>query len=94
MDKHQPETAGPTNITTWQKSNVGTLPKEIKATWQHLKPILPQQQVLDTPIHQKSKIWIEKSQLMMLIESFKKDINNSLKEIQNTSNQAEVLREL
>ena len=36
-----------------------------------------------------------KSQLMMLIDGFKKDINNSLKEIQeNTSKQVEALKEL
>ena len=34
-----------------------------------------------------------KSLLMMMIEDFKKDINNSLKEIQNTGKQVETLKE-
>jgi hypothetical protein len=39
------------------------------------------------PTHQKSKSQLQKSQLMMMIGGLKKDINNSLKEIQeNTGN--------
>ena len=34
-----------------------------------------------------------KSYLMMLVEDFKKEINNSLKEIQYTAKQVEVLKE-
>jgi hypothetical protein len=46
----------------------------------------------NTPEKQDSDL---KSYLMMLIEDFKKDINNSLKEIQeNTAKQVEVLKEL
>jgi hypothetical protein len=40
----------------------------------HIKPWLP-------PTHQKSKMLIEKSHLMRMIEEFKKDVNNSLNEI-------------
>ena len=35
----------------------------------------------------------QKSLLMMMIEDFKKNINNSLKEIQNTVKQVEALKE-
>ena len=34
-----------------------------------------------------------KSHLMMMIEDFKKDINNSIEEIQNTGKQVEALKE-
>ena len=34
-----------------------------------------------------------KSHLMIMIEDFKKDINSSIKEIQNTSKQVEALKE-
>ena len=37
---------------------------------------------------------MEKSQVMILMEGFKKDINKSLKEIQNTSKQVVSLEEL
>jgi hypothetical protein len=39
------------------------------------------QQVLDSPTHQKQQDSDVKSYLMILVEDFKKDINNSLKEI-------------
>ena len=46
----------------------------------------------NTPEKQDSDL---KSYLMMLVEDFKKGINNSLKEIQeNTAKQVEVLKEL
>ena len=76
-DKHQPETARPTNFRDNQMANVGRLLTKIKATWHHLNPILPQQQVLDTPNTPEKQDLDLKSQLMMLIEGFKKDINNS-----------------
>ena len=45
----------------------------------------------NTPEKQDSDL---KSYFMMLVENFKKDINNSLKEIQkNTAKQAEALKE-
>jgi hypothetical protein len=53
------------------------------------KPSSPPEQTLVTPTHQKSKTDL-KLHLMMMIEEFKKDINNSLKEIQeNTGKQVE-----
>ena len=42
-------------ITRWQKPSTITLPTETKATWQHQKPVLPTQQVPDTPTHHKCK---------------------------------------
>jgi hypothetical protein len=58
----------------------------------HQIPVFPQQQVMGTPAYQKNKTLIEKLHLMMLIEDFKKDINNSLKEIQeNTRKQLDAL---
>jgi hypothetical protein len=42
-------------ITRWQKASERTLPTETKATWHHQNPVLPQQQVLDTPTHQKAR---------------------------------------
>jgi hypothetical protein len=69
-----------------------TLPTETKATWHHQNPVLPPQQVLDTPTCQKQDSDL-KSLLMIIIEDFKKDINNSLKEIQeNTGKQIEALK--
>jgi chromosome segregation ATPase len=46
---------------------------------------------MDTPKKQDSDL---KSHLMMMIEDFKKDINNSLKEVQeNTEKQVETFKE-
>ena len=51
------------------------------------------QQDLNTLIHLKQES-VQKCFLMKIIESFKKDINNSLKEIQeNTGKQVEALKE-
>jgi chromosome segregation ATPase len=46
-----------------------------------------------TPNTQEKKDSYLKSYLMMLVEDFKKDINKSLKEIQNTAKQVKVLKE-
>jgi hypothetical protein len=46
-------------ITTWYKASTSTLPIEANAAWHHQNPVLPQQQVLDNPTLQKSKIWIK-----------------------------------
>ena len=68
---------------------------EIKAIWHHLNPIFPQQQVLDTPNTPEKQDLDLKSQHIMLIEGFKKDINNSFKEIQEkTVKQGEALKEV
>jgi septal ring factor EnvC (AmiA/AmiB activator) len=51
---------------------------------------------MDTPTHKKSKALLKSClmMMMMIIEDFKKDINNSLKEIQeNTGKQLEALKE-
>jgi hypothetical protein len=48
------------------------------------EPSSPTQQDLNTPSHQKSKTDL-KSHLMMMTEDFKKDMNNSLKEIQENT---------
>jgi hypothetical protein len=57
-------------------------------------PALPTQPVLDTPTHLKNKTHL-KSHLMMLVEDIKKDVDNSLKEIQeNTGKEVEVLKEI
>jgi hypothetical protein len=62
---------------------------ETKATWHHQNPVLPPQQVLNTPTHLKQDLDL-KSQLMMMIE----ELNNSLKELQeNTGKQIEALKE-
>ena len=67
-------------ITTWQEARVRTQATEIKVTWHHQNPVLPPQQALNLPTHKKSKADL-KPHLMMMIEDFNKDINNSLKEI-------------
>jgi hypothetical protein len=81
-------------ITRWQKANARILPTETKTTWHHLElststtaspgyPKTPEKQDLDLKLY-----------LMILIEDFKKDIKNSLKEIQeNTDKQIEALKE-
>jgi SMC interacting uncharacterized protein involved in chromosome segregation len=80
-------------ITRLQKASIRTLPTETKGTWHHQNPVLKPQQILDTPTHQKSKTDL-KSHLMMLIQGFKKDVNNSIKEIQeNTGKQREAQEE-
>jgi hypothetical protein len=45
----------------------------------------------NTPEKQDSDL---KSYLMMLVEDIKKGLNNSLKEIQNTAKEVEVLKEI
>jgi chromosome segregation ATPase len=80
-------------ITRWQKANAKTLETETKASWHHQNPVLPPQRALvtNTPEKQDSDL---KSYLMMMIEDFKKDINNSLEEIQeNTSKQLSLKEE-
>jgi hypothetical protein len=81
-------------ITRWQKASARTLPKKpglhgiIRTQFsQRSNPWIPQQT-------RKSRFGFKKSHLMMLVEDFKKDINNSLKEIQaNTGKQVEDLKE-
>ena len=63
-------------------------------TWQHQNPgVLLPQQVPDTNTTEKQELDL-KSYLMMLVKGFKKDLNNSLKEIQeNMGQQVKALRE-
>ena len=58
----------------------------------HPNLVLPQQQILDTPNTTQKQDLDLKSHLMMLTEDFKKDINNSLKEIQENMSQQEALK--
>jgi DNA anti-recombination protein RmuC len=77
-------------ITRWRKANIKILLTETKTVHHHQNPALPPQRVLDTPT-QDSYL---KSYLMMMVEDFKKEINNSLKEVQeNTTKQVEGLKE-
>ena len=64
-----------------------------KATWQHQNPVLPPQQVPIPQYTRKQELDI-KSHHMMLIEGFKKVLNNSCKEIQeNIGQQVKALKE-
>jgi hypothetical protein len=56
--KLMPETARPTKTRDNQmtKGKHKNLPTETKATWHHQNTVLPQQQLLDTPKYQRSKI--------------------------------------
>ena len=74
--------------------NARILSTETMTTWHHQNPVLPPQQVLDTPNTPEKQDLDSKTYLMMLVEDCKKNINNFLKEIQgNTSEQVEVLKE-
>jgi hypothetical protein len=85
-------------ITRWRKANVTILLTETKTTCYHENPICsstPTPTVshgnTNTPEKQDSDL---KSYVMMLVEDFKKGINNSFKEVQeNTATQVEVLKE-
>jgi hypothetical protein len=82
-----------TENSRWQKANERNLLTETKTTGHHQNSVCPPQQVLDTPIPPKQDLDL-KSYLMMLVEDFKKVINNSLKEIQeNIAKQVEALKE-
>jgi hypothetical protein len=64
-----------------------------KTAHHHQNPTLPTQPVQDTPNKPEKQDSDLKSYLMMLVEDFKKGINNSLKEIQeNTAKQVEALK--
>ena len=70
-------------ITRWRKTKVRILLTETKTTYHHHNPVLPTLRVLDTPNTSKKQDSVLKLHLMMLVEDFKKGINNSLKEIQS-----------
>jgi hypothetical protein len=81
-------------ITRRQKANARILPTEFKTTWHHQNPVLSPQQVLDTPNTPEKQDLDLKPYLMILVEDFKTEINNSLKEIQeNTAKQVEALKD-
>ena len=74
----------------WHKAKIRILLTETKTIPDHQNLVCPPQWVLDTPTHLKKQDSDVKSYLMMLVEDFKKGINNSLKEIQeNTAKQVE-----
>jgi hypothetical protein len=80
-------------ITRWQKASIRTEATETKVTWHHQNSsaTIASPGYTITLEMQDSAL---KSLLMMMIEDFKKDINHSLKEIQeNTRKQLEALKE-
>jgi hypothetical protein len=77
-----------------RKANARILPTETKITWHHKNTDLPPRQVLDSPNTPEKQDVDLKPYIMMLIEDFKKYVNNSLKEIEeNTGKQVETLKE-
>jgi hypothetical protein len=71
------------NLTNRNQNHLASSAPSILTT---ANPVNP-----NTPVKQDSHL---KSYLMMLVQDFNKDINNSLKEIQeNTAKQVEVLKE-
>jgi chromosome segregation ATPase len=71
--------------------NTSNRNQDYLASLETSSPIIANPGYPNTPEKQDSDL---KSYLMMMIEEFKKDINNSLKQIQeNTSKQVEVLKE-
>ena len=99
--KHQSLTAGPTNTRDYQMAkgkhrNVANRNQGNMAPFKPNSPPTASSGYLNPPGKQDLDL---KSQVMMVMEGFmggfKKDINNSLKEIQeNTSKQGEALEEL
>ena len=95
-EKHQPETKGPTNTRNNQMvkgkhRNVTNRNQGNTAPSEPNSPIASRPKYLNTSEKQELDL---KSQLMMLIEDFKKYIDDSLKEIQeNTGKQVEALKE-
>jgi hypothetical protein len=82
-------------ITRWQKANIRILLTEIMTTRHHQNPVLSPQRVPgypNTPEKQESDLKITShdagrgffsfKKIFFLVEDFKKDINNSPKEIQ------------
>ena len=63
--------------------------------WASSEPSMPTTESPGYPNTPEKQDWDLKSYLRMVVEVFKKGINNSLKEIQeNTAKQVEVLKEL
>ena len=72
-------------ITRWLKANIRILQTETKTTRHHQNPLFPPHQVLDIPNTPENQDLDLKSYLRVMVEDFKKDINNSLTEIQETT---------
>ena len=95
--KHQPVTAGPNNTRDNQmaKGRRRNVANRNQGNMVPSEPISPTTSSPGYPTTPGKQDFDLKSQVMMLMEGFKKDINNSLKEIQeNTSKQGEALEEL
>jgi hypothetical protein len=75
-----------------KKGKFNNLPTENKTTWHHHNPVLPSQLVMDAPTHRIKQDSDLESYLMMLVEDFKKDINNSHKEIQENTDKQKSLK--
>jgi hypothetical protein len=81
-------------ITRWRKTNIRILLTETKTSHLHQNLAFPLQGVLDTPNTPKKQDSDLKLYLMMMVEDIKKEINNSLKEIQeNMAKQVEGIKE-
>jgi hypothetical protein len=94
--KHQPETARISNIRDYQiakdkSKNLTNRKQDYLASSEHSTPISASPGYPNTLEKQDSDL---KSYLKMLVEDFKKDLNCSIKEIQeNTDKQVEALKE-
>ena len=89
-DKHQPETAGPTNTRDNQmsKGKDGNIINRNQGNMAPSEPNSPTKARPRYPNTSEKQDLDLKSLLVMMIEDFKKDKNNSLKEIQeNTGKQ-------
>jgi hypothetical protein len=95
-DKHKPQRARPTNTRDYQMAkgkckNLTNRNQDNLASSEHRTPTTGSPGCPNTLEKQNLDL---KLYLMMLVEDFKKDINNSLKEIQeNTGKQVEALKE-
>ena len=73
-----------------KNKNISNRNQDYLASWEHSSPATVNYGYPNTPEKQDYDL---KSHLMMMIEEFKMDINNSLKEIQeNTGKQVEALK--
>ena len=85
-NKYQPQTARTSNSTDYHRvkgkcKNLTNRNQDHSASQEHSTPTTASPGYLNTP---KKQHWDLNSYLMMLVEDLKKDISNSLKEIQRT----------
>ena len=93
LNTESQKTASLTEITRWQKANVRILLTKTKTTHHHQNSALPPRPVLGTPTPEKLDPDV-KAYLLMMVEDIKKDFNNSLKEIEeSTAKELQVLKE-